>query len=34
MISSMSQSGTFIPQEIPQTKLNEKDLKKNTKRDL
>ena len=28
MIPSMSQSGTFIPQEVLQTNLNEKDIKK------
>ena len=28
MISSMSQSGTFIPQEVLQTNLIEKDIKK------
>ena len=28
MISSMSQSGTFIPQEVLQTNLKEKDIKK------
>ena len=28
MISSMSQSGTFIPQEVLQSNLNEKDIKK------